>query len=306
MAPPTRRHATSLETISVTVPEAAVEAYENAIGSVCATVGIFEANPEGTLWRVEGVKDTGHREDELTAGLVLAELTSGVAAPLERASTEAEGWLARTYEAFPEQEVGRRFVVRGTHLPDSKNATRIVLTLDAGVAFGSGEHGSTRGCLRALERVAYRRPRRILDLGCGTGILAMAAAALLHQKVLAVDIEPWSVRVAAQNAKRNQLGRVLTCRLGNGWQTPAIWKAAPFDLVFANILARPLCLMAKDLARYLAPGGTVILAGLLRTQVRMVLAAHRRQGLVLEQELTEGEWATLILRRPVLPVRKTA
>lgn len=152
MAPPTRRHATSLETISVTVPEAAVEAYENAIGSVCATVGIFEANPEGTLWRVEGVKDTGHREDELTASLVLAELTSGVTAPLERTSTEAEGWLARTYEAFPEQEVGRRFVVRGTHLPDSKNATRIVLTLDAGVAFGSICAGNDRKAHFAVER----------------------------------------------------------------------------------------------------------------------------------------------------------
>ncbi|MDN6714062.1 MAG: 50S ribosomal protein L11 methyltransferase, partial [Acetobacter sp.] len=102
MAPTPRRHATSLETISVTVPEAAVEAYENAIGSVCTTVGIFEANPEGTQWRVEGVKDTGHREDELTLALMLAELTSGVSAPLERAATEAEGWLARTYEAFPE------------------------------------------------------------------------------------------------------------------------------------------------------------------------------------------------------------
>ncbi|MBO1324034.1 50S ribosomal protein L11 methyltransferase [Acetobacter sp. TBRC 12305] len=301
MAPPARRHATSLETISVTIPEAAVEFYENAIGSVCTTIGLFEANPEGTLWRVEGVKDTGHREDELAAALLLAELASGESATLERAPTEAEGWLARTYEAFPEQQVGRRFVVRGTHLPDQHDATRIVLTLDAGVAFGSGEHGSTRGCLRALELIAHRRPRRILDLGCGTGILAMAGAALLHQPVLAVDIEPWSVRVAARNAQRNGLAPLLTCRLGNGWNTPAIRRKAPFDLVFANILARPLCLMAKDLARNLVPGGTVILAGLLRSQVRMVLSAHRRQGLVLEHLLTEGDWATLVLRRPDRP-----
>ncbi|MGO2958277.1 MAG: 50S ribosomal protein L11 methyltransferase [Acetobacter sp.] len=298
MAPPPRRHATALETVSVTVPESAVEAYESAIGTVCTTVGIFEANPEGTLWRVEGVKDVGHRDDELETALTLAQLTSGTAAPLERAETEAEGWLARTYEAFPEQEVGQRFVVRGTHLPDTHNATRIVLTLDAGVAFGSGEHGSTRGCLRALEYMAHRKPRRILDLGCGSGILAMAAAALLHQKVLAVDIEPWSVRVSAENAARNGLSRALTCRLGNGWRTPEIRRKAPYDLVFANILARPLCLMAKDLALNLAPGGTVILAGLLRTQIRMVLAAHQRQGLVLEKTFREGDWATLVLRKP--------
>ncbi|MGO3518120.1 MAG: 50S ribosomal protein L11 methyltransferase, partial [Acetobacter cibinongensis] len=293
-----RRHATALETVSVTVPESAVEAYESAIGTVCTTVGIFEANPEGTLWRVEGVKDVGHRDDELETALTLAQLTSGTVAPLERAETEAEGWLARTYEAFPEQEVGQRFVVRGTHLPDTHNATRIVLTLDAGVAFGSGEHGSTRGCLRALEYMAHRKPRRILDLGCGSGILAMAAAALLHQKVLAVDIEPWSVRVSAENAARNGLSRALTCRLGNGWRTPEIRRKAPYDLVFANILARPLCLMAKDLALNLAPGGTVILAGLLRTQIRMVLAAHQRQGLVLEKTFREGDWATLVLRKP--------
>ncbi|GAN61356.1 ribosomal protein L11 methyltransferase [Acetobacter cibinongensis] len=298
MAPPPRRHATALETVSVTVPESAVEAYESAIGTVCTTVGIFEANPEGTLWRVEGVKDVGHRDDELETALTLAQLTSSTVAPLERAETEAEGWLARTYEAFPEQEVGQRFVVRGTHLPDTHNATRIVLTLDAGVAFGSGEHGSTRGCLRALEYMAHRKPRRILDLGCGSGILAMAAAALLHQKVLAVDIEPWSVRVSAENAARNGLSRSLTCRLGNGWRTPEIRRKAPYDLVFANILARPLCLMAKDLALNLAPGGTVILAGLLRTQIRMVLAAHQRQGLVLEKTFREGDWATLVLRKP--------
>lgn len=298
MAVPPRRHATALETVTVTVPEAAVEAYESAIGAVCTTVGIFEANPEGTLWRVEGVKDVGHRDDELETALTLAQLTSGVSADLTREATEAEGWLARTYEAFPEQEVGQRFVVRGTHLPDTKNATRIVLTLDAGVAFGSGEHGSTRGCLRALESIAHRNPRRILDLGCGSGILAMAAAALLHKKVLAVDIEPWSVRVSAENAARNGLSRALTCRLGNGWRTPEIRRKAPYDLVFANILARPLCLMAKDLAQNLAPGGTVILAGLLRTQIRMVLAAHNRQGLVLEKTFLEGDWATLVLRQP--------
>jgi ribosomal protein L11 methyltransferase len=301
MASTTRRHATSLETIAVTVPEAAVPFFENAIGSVCTTVGIFEANPEGTLWRVEGVRDHGHREDELATALMLAQLASGENPELERSPTEAEGWLARTYEAFPEQEVGRRFVIRGTHLPEQADNTRIALTLDAGVAFGSGEHGSTRGCLRALERIAHRAPRRILDLGCGTGILAMAAAALLHRPVLAVDIEPWSVRVSAHNAQRNQLGRLLTCRLGNGWNTPAIRRAAPYDLVFANILARPLCLMAKDLARNLRPGGTVILAGLLRTQIRMVLSAHRRQGLVLERVLTEGDWATLVLRKPNHP-----
>ena len=296
-----RRHATVLETVHVTVPDEAVEAYENALGSVCTTVGIFEADDTQTIWRVEGVKDVGHGETMLATALALAAAATGIAAPLERAETEAEGWLARTYESFPEQQVGRRFAIRGTHLGRARPGTRITLTLDAGIAFGSGEHGSTRGCLRALERVAHRRPRRILDLGTGSGILAMAAARLLHRSVLAVDIEPWSVRVAAQNAQMNGLGRRVACRHGNGWRTPAIRRGRPFDLVFANILARPLCRMARDLAQQLAPGGTAILAGLLDSQAAMVLAAHRRQGLRLEQRLLEGDWATLVLRRPDRP-----
>ena len=294
----TRRHATRLETVHVTVPDEAVEAYESALASVCTTVGIFEADDTQTVWRIEGVKDAGVGEATLMDALALAAAATGIVAPLERYETEAEGWLARTYESFPEQQVGRRFAIRGTHLAAQSGGPRITLTLDAGIAFGSGEHGSTRGCLRALERVAYRRPARILDLGCGSGILAMAAAALLHRPVLAVDIEPWSVRVAAQNAAMNGLRNQLVCRHGNGWRTPEIRAAGQFDLVFANILARPLCMMARSLGQHLAPGGTAILAGLLDSQVRMVLAAHRRQGLVLEHRLVEGYWATLTLRRP--------
>jgi len=298
-----RHHASGLETVHVTVPEHAVEAYERALASACGTLGLFEADERLSLWRIEGVKDLGAAEPELAAALLLAEALSGHAARLERTHTPSEGWLARTYESFPEQAVGRRFVVRGSHLGPARSAPgRITLTLDAGVAFGSGEHGSTRGCLRALELVAWRRPRRVLDLGTGSGILAMAAARLLHRPVLAVDIEPWSVRVAAQNARDNRLQRLVSCQLGNGWQTRAIEARAPFDLVFANILARPLCRMARALASHLAPGGTAILAGLLASQVRMVLAAHRRCGLRLERILSEGDgehaWATLVLRRP--------
>ena len=126
----------------------------------------------------------------------------------------------------------------------------------------------------------------------------MAAAGLLHRPVLATDIEPWSVRVAAENAALNRLGRRTRFALANGWTAPVVRHAAPYDLVFANILARPLCAMAGSLARRLAPGGTVILAGLLDSQIRMVLAAHRRQGLRLDFALHEGRWATLVLRKP--------
>ncbi len=188
-------HPIPLETVSVDVPEDALEAFEAAFLTACQTVGFFLDEAAG-LWRVEGVKPIGVNEPDLAGGLALASAVTGVTPVLRREATEAGGWLARTYEAFPERLVGRRFAVRGTHVDGPKAPNRITLTLDAGLAFGSGEHKSTRGCLVALEEVARRRPRRILDLGTGSGILAMAAARLLKRPVLASDIDPWSVRVA--------------------------------------------------------------------------------------------------------------
>ncbi|MFT8246285.1 50S ribosomal protein L11 methyltransferase [Roseomonas sp. BN140053] len=296
--PPGQRHPVELETLTFSnLPDEAVPAYEAALQSVCRTVGYFRELPHEETWRIEAVWDRNGDEAALTAALSLAALVSGHdAGPPARHDTDAEGWLARTVEAFPEQEVGHRFLIRPTHLPDPREWGRIVLRLDAGLAFGSGEHGSTRGCLIAFERVAARRPRRILDIGTGSGILAMGAAKLLRRPVLATDIEPWSVRVAADNAAMNGIKSLVTARLADGWRAPAV-RAGRYDLVFANILARPLCAMAKDLAGHLAPGGTAILAGLLGTQVRMVLAAHRRCGLVLERRLDQGAWATLVLRK---------
>jgi len=292
-----KRRAGPLETLSVEVPDAAVEAYEAALATVCETVGFFFADEARGIWRVEGVRDVGAGDAGLDGALALASLVTGVTAPLLRTPTDADGWLARTYDAFPEQLVGRRFVVRGTHQDGVPAPGRLALTLDAGLAFGSGEHGSTRGCLRALERVARRRPCRILDLGTGSGILAMAAAKLLLRPVLATDIEPWSIRVTQQNAAMNGVSRLVRPVLANGWHGRTVQAGRPYDLVLANILARPLCRMAADLAAALNPGGTAILAGLLDWQARMVLAAHRRQGLRLDFALHEGNWTTLVVRK---------
>jgi len=291
-----RRHPTQLETVAVTVSEAATETYEAALASACASVGFFRDHATGD-WRIEGVKEIGTGDGALIVALALAEGLTGVTATLERHRTPAEGWLARTRASFPEQRIGRRFAVRGSHLLGFPAPGRITLTLDAGLAFGSGEHGSTRGCLRALERVAHRHPRRIIDVGTGSGILAMGAARLLRRRVLATDIEPWSVRVAQQNVRLNRLSHLVRARLADGWRNAAVRGGGPYDLVLANILARPLCAMARDLAANLSPGGTAILSGLLTTQARWVLAAHRRRGLWLERRLAEGVWATLVLRR---------
>ena len=289
-------HPIPLETVAVSVTEDALEAFEAALANACLTVGFFLDEDTG-IWRVEGVKQIGVNEAELASSLAIAALMTGVSPILERSATEAGGWLARTYASFPEQLIGRYFAVRGTHLKGPETPHRITLTLDAGLAFGTGEHGSTRGCLVALETVARRRPRRILDMGTGSGILAMAAAMLLNRNVLATDIDPWSVRVAAENAELNGVAHLMTARLADGWRDPFVRGSGPYDLVFANILARPLCLMARDLALNLAPGGTAILAGLLANQARWVLATHRAQGLRLERMLPQGAWTTIVMRK---------
>ena len=292
-----KRAPAKLECISVTVPEDALEAYEAALGGVCETVGFFRDHATG-IWRVEGVRAVGAKDNELTASLALAALVTGVTAELTRTPTHAEGWLERTRAAFPEQLIGRRFAIRGTHLTDRPPPGRIALVLDAGVAFGSGEHNSTRGCLLALERLARRRhPCRIVDIGTGSGILAIAAAKLLRRPVLATDIEPWSVRVARENARLNRVQRLVRPVLADGWRSAVVREHAPYDLVFGNILARPLRAMAYDLSNHLAPGGTAILAGLLRTQARDVLTAHRRHGLVLEAMIDLRPWTTLVIRK---------
>ena len=207
---------------------------------------------------------------------------------MRRTPTQAEGWLARTHASFPEQLIGRRFAVRGTHLHNAPWPGRITLTLDAGLAFGSGEHGSTRGCLRALERIVWRRPRRhpgsrhwFGDSGDGRrSSVASPRAGHRHRAMVgtcgAAECGAEPARAAGQGSAGGWLANHCAVRAGG-----------PYDLVFANILARPLCLMARHLALHLAPGGTAIVSGLLRTQVRGVLAAHRRRGLRLETALHE-------------------
>ena len=287
-----------LDCISLSVPGEALDHFEAALSSICRAVSFFHEDEERDIWNIQGVKERGTFEGELASALLVAEMLTGQTPEIARSLVPVGGWLARTKAAFPEQKIGERFVVRGTHISAPDLPGRITLTLDAGLAFGTGEHNSTRGCLVALERIAKaHRKRRILDLGTGSGILAIAAAKLMHQSVLASDIDPRAARVANANAKLNGVAHLVHAIRADGWADKRIARGAPYDLVFANILARPLCAMAHQLADNMAPGGIAILAGLLTTQVNWVVSAHRRAGLRLERRLIDGAWSILILRK---------
>lgn len=286
-----------LPRLAVAVPERAVPATVAAFETVCEAVSFLRRDERGELWSVEGILRDPGRRAELDTALALAAAASGIAPPeVATGEVEVEGWLARTRAAFPPQPIGQRFLIRGTHDAEATMPGRIALTIDAGLAFGSGEHATTRGCLIALE--GLRRCGPVADIGTGSGVLALAAAALWRVPAVGVELDPWAARVAAENARLNRLHRLAHLVHGDGWRAAAIRSRAPYALAFANIFARPLCAMAARTARNLRRGGRAVLSGFHPAQARMVLAAHRRAGMVLERQIVVDGWATLVLRRP--------
>jgi ribosomal protein L11 methyltransferase len=258
-------------------------------------VSAFETAPEE--WRVEAYRQSPLLNAELGARLALAAAAAGgTLAEFGEESLPARDWLAENQLSFPPLRVGR-FFVYGSHHDGKVPAGAIGIAVDAATAFGTGEHPSTRGCLLALERLARRQGfRRLLDIGTGTGILSIAAAKLLHRHVLAGDIDPRAICVAQHNAARNGVTGLVQNRAAPGYRDRFIGKSR-YDLILSNILARPLAVMAADLARRLAPDGRAVLSGLLRRQEPIVLAPHRGCGIVLDHRLVIDGWSTLVMRR---------
>jgi ribosomal protein L11 methyltransferase len=212
-------------------------------------------------------------------------------------TVEAKDWVRASLEDLVPVPAGR-FVVHGQHDRERIAPNKISIEIEAALAFGTGHHGTTRGCLLLLDHVLKAwRPRRILDLGTGTGVLAIAAAKALHVKVLASDIDPLSVQVAGENARLNVSGHLVQAIRATGFSAPQFATAAPFDLVLANILANPLRQLAGPMARHLAPSALVILSGLLTHQAPGVIAAYRARGLVPVRHLRIEGWSSLLLRK---------
>jgi ribosomal protein L11 methyltransferase len=258
--------------------QAAIAAFEGPGGRWAITVHFAEAPDQVSI-----------RELVSIAG-------DEVAQDISFDTVEAKDWVKATLEQLVPVRAGR-FIVHGAHDRAKVPANKISIEIEAALAFGTGHHGTTRGCLLLLDEVlkAYR-PRRVLDVGTGTGVLAIAAAKALRIRVLASDIDPLSVRVAADNARLNGTGDLVETVRASGFAAPEFAQRGPFDLVLANILANPLRQMATPMARHLAPSALVILSGLLPPQAQAVISAYRARGLVLQRQIQVEGWSSLLLR----------
>jgi ribosomal protein L11 methyltransferase len=246
-------------------------------------------------------------DERILRALTAAAAGSTAAKALHFARVAAKDWVRESLAGLGPVTAGR-FTVHGAHDRARIPRNRIGIEIEAALAFGTGHHGTTRGCLLALDRLCKALPRRrILDLGTGSGVLAIAAARAMRQPVLATDIDGAAVRAARANAALNRAGSLVEVIRADGVTAPRLRQRAPYDLVLANILLRPLQRLGAPLTRLTAPGGRVVLSGLLASQANAAIAAYR--GLALERRIDLDGWTTLVLarrRRPRASVARGA
>ncbi len=282
--------------VSLSVEKTNLPIYEDALAHLAVAVSSFGEDDE-LEWRLSAVFDEEPNLASLEAGLALVAAGHDLTPPtLTLEEVAGQDWVANSLQSFQPVEAGR-FFIYGSHFEGDIPTSKIGLRVNAATAFGSGEHETTNGCLQAIDFLAQKNLTQPLDMGCGSGILAMAMAKTWGKHVVACDIDGESVRVAKDNAALNGIARLVSAYHGNGYFTGAVVKSAPYDLIVANILLRPLCAMAKSLSKYLDRGGYVILSGFLQEDTNRIISVHRQFGLKLVTTFPVGEWQTVVLRR---------
>ncbi len=287
---------------SFVVPMTAVSVFMEAGELEEFSVAAFEVdgvgNGDAVQWQVQMLHQEAPDQEELE---VLLEPVLKRAA-LRNVSIEVEqlpdaNWVEHVQAEMKPFGVGR-FWIHGSHVEETPPEGLIPIQLDAGLAFGSGEHPTTRGCLEALTLLTKnRRFGQVLDMGCGAGLLAIAAAKCWPCRTLAVDNDPVAVEVAKDNAGINAVEGGFEALTSEGYAHPMIRMRGPFDMILSNILADPLRQMARDLASHLAPDGVAILSGILDRQARDVVVSHQAHGLFLRRRIEHAPWTTLVMSR---------
>lgn len=270
-----------------------VEAYEAALTGIAQATSMFEDAPDAwrlTVW-TDAAPDATEVQDLLhrAASEIRRSPPSAVIRPVA-----PKDWVAEVERTLEPVTVGTWFI-HGSHVTAAPPHDAVAIRIDAGLAFGTGTHETTRGCLTAIERCMTPRRGRILDVGTGSGILAIAIARRYGVPVLASDNDPVAVEVARENAATNGVAHLIGTVVADGLDAPEIRRKAPFDLIVANIVANPLIALAPDLADALADGGRAILSGILEDQTGDIAAAYARAGLALLDTVPLGDWRTLVL-----------
>ncbi len=282
---------TALTTLAgETVAQALGEALER-LEPAPTGVGVFEIEDDSGRWEVGGYFEAPPN----IAGLAVLAAVHG-AAEFAVSRVEERDWVAQVRRELHPVHAGR-FTVYGAHDAHAVGLERVGLKIEAAMAFGTGHHATTQGCLLLIDRLARAgvRPRRVADIGCGTGVLAMAAARVWRVPCVATDIDPVAAATARENVRANRLGPWIVTGCAVGFRHPAL-RRAPVDLVCANILAGPLKRLAPGFARHLAPGGHAVLSGLLRGQAAGVEAVFRGHGMRCVDRVRLGDWVSLLLR----------
>lgn len=245
---------------------------------------------EVSLYADDDVDAVETRVKDILAGLALSK-------PIERESLPDIDWVAHSLEGLKPVRAGR-FFVHGGHDRRKRHNGELAIEIEAGLAFGTGHHGTTAGCLEMLEQVVRREhPRNALDLGTGSAVLAIAVAKLAHIPVLATDIDPIAVKVAAANARLNHVKALVETVTAPGFHHPIFAARAPFDLIVANILARPLMRLAPEMARHISLGGSIVLSGILDRQRDAVVSAYVGQQFRHVRTTHREGWVTIHLKR---------
>ena len=273
--------------------EALGAALEDTLDPAPTGIGVFEIEDGSGQWEVGGYFTEA--PDDIALDLLAA---AHGAKPFIISEVPETDWVAHVRRELAPVEAGR-FFVYGAHDANKVPEDCVPLLIEAAMAFGTGHHGTTLGCLRALDRLLSQdiACRNVVDIGCGTAVLAMAAARVWPEPALASDIDPVAVEVAEANLRANGMDGRVRCLEAAGFDHPDIAKAAPFDLIFANILKGPLIALAPDAARHASPGAFVILSGILNPQAEHVKIAYEAEGFTLEHDERIGDWTTLSLRK---------